>query len=76
MNSKILESMLRYLYNEMLVEEMPQFWLFLENNPSSMKQFISLREGMEALSSISYTSSRRSLSKILSYASMGGFSMQ
>jgi hypothetical protein len=68
--------MLRYLYNEMSADETSHFLFFLENNPSSMEQFISMKEGMEALSSISYSPKRTSLSKIMSYASMGGFSMQ
>lgn len=76
MNSLISESMLRYLYNEMSADETSHFWFFLENNPSSMEQFISMKEGMEALSSISYSPKRSSLSKIMSYASMDGFSMQ
>jgi hypothetical protein len=68
--------MLRYLYNEMSADETSHFLFFLENNPSSMEQFILMKEGMETLSSISYSPRRRSVSKIISYATMDGFSMQ
>ena len=68
--------MLRYLYNEMSSDEASHFLFFLENNPASMEQFNLMKEGMETLSSISYSPRRRSVSKIMSYASMEGFSMQ
>jgi hypothetical protein len=68
--------MLRYLYNEMSADESSHFLLFLENSPSSMEQFILMKEGMNALSSISYSPRRKSVSKIISYATMDGFSMQ
>ena len=76
MNSLITESMLRYLYNEMSAEESKHFWFFLENNPSSMQQFILMREGMECLSSISYSPKKKNVEKIISYASIDGLSMQ
>jgi len=76
MNSLITESMLRYLYNEMSTEESKHFLFFLENNPSSMQQFVSMKEGMESLSSISYKPQRKSVEKIVTYASIDGISMQ
>jgi hypothetical protein len=76
MNSLITESMLRYLYNEMSAEESKHFLFFLENNPSSMEQFVSMKEGMESLSSVSYKPQRKSVEKIITYGSIDGISMQ
>lgn len=68
--------MLRYLYNEMSAEESKHFLFFLENNPSSMEQYLSMKEGMESLSSISYKPQRKSVEKIINYGSIDGISMQ
>ena len=76
MNSLITESMLRYLYNEMSADESKHFLFFLENNPSAMLQFVSMKQGMESLSSISFKPQRKSLEKIMTYASFDVISMQ
>ncbi len=68
--------MLRYLYNEMSAEESNHFLFFLENNPASMEQFNALKEGLEYLSMVSHGPSRRSIDRIMSYASIDGISMQ
>ena len=68
--------MLRYLYNEMSAEESSHFLFFLENNPASMEQFNALKEGLDYLVHVSHAPSRRSIDRIMSYASIDGISMQ
>jgi hypothetical protein len=68
--------MLRYLYNEMSSEESAHFLFFIENNPAMMEQYAQIKEGFDVLNSLSYSPSRNSTERIMSYASLEGFSMQ
>ena len=76
MSALINESIFRSLYNEMSAEEKSHFMIFLENNPASMEQFNALKEGMECLSSISYSPDQNSVNKIMAYTAIDGFSTQ
>ena len=68
--------MLRYLYDEMSSEESAHFLFFIENNPAMMEQYAQIKEGLDVLNSLSFSPSRNSIERIMSYASMDGFSMQ
>ena len=68
--------MLRYLYNEMSSEESAHFLFFIENNPAMMEQYAQIKEGLDVLNSLSFSPSRNSIERIMSYASLDGFSMQ
>ena len=76
MSSLISESMLRYLYDEMSSEESAHFLFFIENNPAMMEQYAQIKEGLDVLNSLSFSPSRNSIERIMSYASLDGFSMQ
>lgn len=76
MSSLISESMLRYLYNEMSSEESAHFLFFIENNPAIMEQYAQMKEGFDVLNNIIFSPSRNSTERIMSYASLDGFSMQ
>jgi hypothetical protein len=76
MSALINESMFRYLYNEMSAEEKSDFMSILENDPASMEEFNELREGMECLTSISYSPSENSINKIMAYTAIDGFTIQ
>ncbi len=76
MSALINESMFRYLYNEMSAEGKSVFISFLENDPASMEQFNDLKEGMECLSSISYSPNENSVNKIMAYTAMDRFTVQ
>ena len=68
--------MLRYLYNEMSSEESAHFLFFIENNPAMMEHYVQLKEGLDVLNNIKFSPSRISTDRIMSYASLDGFSMQ
>ncbi len=68
--------MLRYLYNEMSSEESAHFLFFIENNPAIMEQYAQMKEGFDVLNNIIFSPSRNSTERIMSYASLDGFSMQ
>jgi len=68
--------MLRYLYDEMSSEESAHFLFFIENNPAMMEQYAQIKEGLDVLNSLSFSPSRNSIERIMSYASLDGFSMQ
>ncbi len=68
--------MLRYLYNEMSFEESAHFLFFIENNPAMMDQFARIKEGFEVLNNINFSPANSSMDRIMSYASMDGFSVQ
>lgn len=68
--------MLRYLYNEMSSEESAHFLFFIENNPAMMEQYAQMKEGFDVLNNIKFSPSRYSTDRIMSYASLDGFSMQ
>jgi len=68
--------MLRYLYNEMSSEESAHFLFFIENNPAMMEQYAQMKEGFDALNNIKFTPANTSMDRIMSYASLDGFSMQ
>lgn len=76
MSSLISESMLRYLYNEMSSEETAHFLFFIENNPAMMEQYAQMKEGFDVLNNINFSPAHSSMDRIMSYASMDGFSMQ
>lgn len=68
--------MLRYLYNEMSSEESAHFLFFIENNPAMMEQYAEMKEGFDVLNNINFSPARSSMDRIMSYASLDGFSMQ
>lgn len=68
--------MLRYLYNEMSSEESSHFLFFIENNPAMMAQYAQMKEGFDSLNHLKFNPAAGSMDRIMSYASMGGFSMQ
>jgi len=62
--------MLRYLYDEMSSEESAHFLFFIENNPAMMEQYAQIKEGLDVLNSLSFSPSRNSIERIMSYASL------
>jgi len=68
--------MLRYLYNEMSSEESAHFLFFIENNPAMMEQYAQIKEGFDLLNNITFSPAHSSIERIMSYASLDGFSMQ
>lgn len=68
--------MLRYLYNEMSSEESAHFLFFIENNPAMMEQYAQMKEGFDVLNNIKFSPASSSMDRIMSYASLSGFSMQ
>lgn len=68
--------MLRYLYNEMSSEESAHFLFFIENNPAMMEQYAEMKEGFDVLNNIKFSPAHSSMDRIMSYASLDGFSMQ
>jgi len=68
--------MLRYLYSEMSSEESAHFLFFIENNPAMMEQYAQMKEGFDVLNNIKFSPAKGSMDRIMSYASMDGFSMQ
>lgn len=68
--------MLRNLYNEMSSEESAHFLFFIENNPAMMEQFAQMKEGFDMLNNIKFSPSHSAMDRIMSYASLEGFSMQ
>lgn len=69
MSSLILESMLRFLYNDMPPAEHADFLTGIENNPAMMDQFNILKQGVEALGQFSFSPGDETIQSILSYAS-------
>lgn len=68
--------MLRYLYNEMSAEESQGFLRMINGNAAMMEQYAEMKEGFDVLNSLSLSPSRRSLDRIMAYASIDGMSMQ
>ena len=68
--------MLRYLYNEMSADESQGFLKMINGNAAMMDQYIELKEGVDVLNSLSMSPSRRSVDRIMAYASIDGLSMQ
>jgi hypothetical protein len=69
MSSLILESMLRFLYNDMSAAEHADFLMGIENNPAMMEQFDMLKQGVEALGRFTFNPADETLQSIISYAS-------
>ena len=68
--------MLRYLYNEMSAEESQGFLRMINGNAAMMEQYAEMKEGFDVLNNLSVSPSRRSLDRIMAYASIDGMSMQ
>ena len=68
--------MLRYLYNEMSAEESQGFLRMINGNAAMMEQYAEMKEGFDVLNNLSLSPSRRSLDRIMAYASIDGMSMQ
>jgi len=68
--------MLRYLYNEMSSEESQGFMKLINGNAAMMEQFAEMKEGFDVLNSLAVSPSRRSVDRIMAYASIDGLSMQ
>lgn len=69
MSALILESMIRFLYNDMPPAEHAEFMMTIENNQAMMEQFQLLLEGVEALGELSYSPSEETILAISNYAS-------
>jgi hypothetical protein len=76
MNSLNIDSMLRYLYNEMSAEESQSFIRMINVNAAMMEQFAEMKEGMDLLNSLLLSPSPRSVDRIMAYAAVNGLSMQ
>jgi hypothetical protein len=60
----------------MSTEESAHFLFFIENNPAMMEQYAEMKEGFDVLNNINFSPARSSMDRIMSYASLDGFSMQ
>lgn len=62
------ETLLRYLYRELPVNEHDAFFHSLENDNMLQSELNDLKEGIKVLSGISFIPEQRSIDRIIAYA--------
>lgn len=71
MNELMKKDALRYLYNEMTMEERELFEESLGGNPELMKLYTECKAVFDQLNPEAYSPSQESIDRILAYAKLG-----